>query len=217
MPNHLLDGDAINQAIAENQLNLPAALLRCLLRQLAAALPTPLDTPDSAAADTQQTACAMFFAMQPQDVLEAASAVRAIIAHFAAIDMHLRAARPGLSDATVMRLRASANACDRAAAGHARRGKTQLQAASAREAPAEPPPQPEPLPRPEIYQFQPRDRFGKPIPLANWEQMTMAQRRATYAPRRDPEIEAAAIADEDAMIAEQQALEAKERAAAAAG
>lgn len=207
MPNHLLDEDAINQAIVEHQLNLPGTLLRCLLRQLGAALPIARDTPDSIAAETQQAARELFFAMQPQNAVEAASAVRAITAHFAAMDMHSRASRPGLSDETVMRLRASAHACDRAATGHSRRAKTQRPLAPAPEAPAEPPPQP----GPRIYQFQPRDRFGKPIPLGDWEQMTMAQRRAVNAPRYDADIEAAAIADEEAMIAEQQALHAAAR------
>jgi hypothetical protein len=208
---HIPDDDAINAAIVEHQLNISAILLRCLLRLLAAALPIAKDTPESIAAETHQAARELFFAMQPHDAVEAAAAIRAVTALFAAMDMHARASRPGLSDETVMRLRARADTCARSADGR-RRGKTQRP-------PAEPPLQeePEPLPRPVIYQFQPRNRFGKPIPLANCEEMTMAQRRATYAPRRDPEVEAAAIADEEAMIAEQQALEAREREAVAAG
>ena len=47
--------------------------------------------------------------------------------------------------------------------------------------------------------------------------MSMAQRRARYCWPRNPELEAIAIAEEEAAIAEQQALEAKEREAAAAG
>jgi hypothetical protein len=190
---------------------LSPTLLRCLLRQIDAALPASA-TPEIAA-DNQQAAHELFFAMHPHDAVEAAAAVLAVTAHFAAIDLHARASRPGLSDETVMRLRAAANACARPSQAARRGNKTSRSATAARKPPAEPEPEAEaePLERPQIYQFQPRNRFGQPIPLANWEEMTMAQRRATYAPKRDPEVEAAAIADEEAMIAEQRALDAKSR------
>ncbi len=205
MPNHLPDDDAINQAIVEHQLNISGTLLRCLLRQLAASVPIARDTPDSIAAETQQAARELFFAMQPQSAEEAAAAVRAVTAHFAAMDMHARASRPGLSDDTAMKLRARANASARLAV--LRRGRPERAPAPARKAP-EPPPQPELPPIPHVHQFQPRDRFGKPIPLWKAELMTRAQCRATYNATYDPEVEAAAIAEEEAMIAEQKALDA---------
>jgi hypothetical protein len=70
--------------------------------------------------------------------------------------------------------------------------------------------QPEPLPDiPRIMPFQPRDRFGQPI--KHIEEVTMAQRRALLAWPRKPELEAVAIAKEEAMMAEQQALDAKKK------
>ena len=57
-------------------------------------------------------------------------------------------------------------------------------------------------------EFQPRDRFGKPIPIFRTEQMTRTQMLATLAWPRDPTLEAAAIVEEEVMIAEQGALEA---------
>jgi hypothetical protein len=122
------------------------------------------------------------------------------------MDLHARASRPGLGDETVMRLRARANASARAA--NLRRAKAERPPKPTREAPAESPP-PEPRPVPQLYQFRPRDRFGKPIPLWKSEEMTKAQRRATYAPKYDAEIEGAALADEETMIAEQKALDAQ--------
>jgi hypothetical protein len=208
------DDDLISQAIAEHQLNLTVTLVRCMLRLLFAALPAAA-TPELAA-EIADAACAMFFALRPGDAVEAAAATRSIAANFASLQLYARAARPGLSADTARSLCASANACSRTADAALRAvGKSTRKAPAA--LPPEPEPEPAPLPRPVIYQFQPRDRFGKPIPLHAWEQMTMAQRRATYAPKRDPDIEAAARADEEAMIAEQQEIEARERSAAAAG
>jgi hypothetical protein len=198
--------DEISTAIVEHQLSLSATLLRCLLRQLAVALPLARDTPEAIAAEDHQAARELFFAMRPRDPEEAAAAVRAVTAHFAAMDLHARASRPGLGDETVMRLRTRANASARAA--NLRRGKAERPPKPAREAPAESPPT-EPRPVPQLYQFRPRDRFGKPIPLWKSEEMTKAQRRATYAPKYDAEIEGAALADEETMIAEQKALDAQ--------
>jgi hypothetical protein len=94
---------------------LSPALLNCLLRQLAAALPTDGLAPEIAA-ENVEAAREMFFAMQPRDAAEAAAAVSAVAAHFAAMDQFARATQPGLTDETVQRLRASAIACARAAA-----------------------------------------------------------------------------------------------------
>jgi len=51
--------------------------------------------------------------------------------------------------------------------------------------------------------YQPRDRYGQPIPLWSYESMTMAQRRAIYYCPANPALEAEAIAEEEAMIAAQ--------------
>ena len=53
---------------------------------------------------------------------------------------------------------------------------------------------------PHRRQFVPRDRTGNPIPLWRFEDMTMAQRRATYGDPDDVDLQAAAIAEEEAMI-----------------
>ena len=60
-------------------------------------------------------------------------------------------------------------------------------------------------PIPHYSRFQPRDSHGEPIPPNRPELMTMAQRRATYASPRDPELEAIAIAEEEAAITAQAA------------
>ena len=52
------------------------------------------------------------------------------------------------------------------------------------------------------------DRFGKPIPSLRSDQMTRAQLRASLSIPRNPELEAEALAEEEAMIAEQKAIEA---------
>jgi hypothetical protein len=56
---------------------------------------------------------ALLEALQPADPKEAAQAVRAISAHFAAMDGFARAAKPGMSDETVIKLRNSALAASR--------------------------------------------------------------------------------------------------------
>ena len=173
--------DEISTAIVEHQLGLSATLLRCLLRQLAAALPVARDAPESIATEDHQAARELFFSMQPRDPGEAAAAVRAVIAHFAAMAMHARASRPGLGDETAMRLRASANASARAAS--LRRGKSERPSAPARAAPAEPPPSP-----------------SAPVPLQNREAIAGAQRPAS--PKFDPDIAAAALADAAAILAQ---------------
>jgi hypothetical protein len=170
--------DEISTAIVEHQLSLSATLLRCLLRQLAVALPLARDTPEAVAAEDHQAARELFFAMRPRDPEEAAAAVRAVTAHFAAMDLHARASRPGLGDETAMRLRARANATARCAI--LRRGKSERPPAPGRNAPAEPPPQ-------------------------NRQAMTGAPRRAASGPQYDADIAAAALADAAAIIAGQKA------------
>ena len=63
-------------------------------------------------------------------------------------------------------------------------------------------------PIPHRPQFQPRDKSGNPIPRWRWQDMTMAQRRATYGDPDDVELQAIALAEEAAMF------EAEQRAAA---
>ena len=187
-------------------------LLACLLRQLLAALPAAAP---ALAAETAEAAREMFFAHQPRDPTEAAAAVRAVTAHFAAMDLHRRAAQSGLSDDTARRLHASAMTCSRAA-GAIRRAQRRP-AAAAPQPPEPAAPQPIDPIRARLLaadpndRFQPRDRFGQPIERWDTERMTRAQVQATLTWPRDPALDEAALADEARMIAEQQALEASER------
>ena len=56
---------------------------------------------------------ALLEALHPADAKEAAQAARAIAAHFAAMDGFARAAKPGMSDETVIKLRGNALAASR--------------------------------------------------------------------------------------------------------
>ncbi len=197
--------------------SLPRSVLNCLLRMLFAALPLDGLSPETVA-ETEDAARHMFLDLQPANAAEAAAAARSVAAHFAAMQMYARAARPGLSHETAMRLNSNANACSRTAEVALRSfRKPPPKAAAAKSKPPEPEAQPVRMMMPEIYQFQPRDRFGEPIPRGEWDKMTMLQRRATYSPNRDLELEATVIAEEEAAIAEQKALEAKQGKAPSTG
>jgi hypothetical protein len=196
---------------------LSPVFLKCTLRMLAAALPAAGVTPEIAA-ENFEAARELFFAMQPRDQVAAASAVRAVVAHFASMDMHARASQPGLSDDAVRHLRAAANTCSRACDA-AKRSLRKPAATPARsDTSREFVPHPDSLTarrfEPEEV-FQARDRFGQPIPRWRTNLMTKNQLFATIAYPRDPELEAAAIAEEEAMIAEQKALDAANGEAAA--
>ncbi len=153
------------------------------------------------------------------------------------MDSFARAARPGTSEATAARMRGSALAAGRAYSGWLRALRERQPAAEqvkpaaapasrTKAPPAEPecdPPEvpevppgfialrPGAKPIPAVVTFQPRDRFGEPIPDLRTDLMTRAQLRASLAIPRDPELEAEALAEEAAMIAEQSALDAKVR------
>ncbi len=89
------------------------SLLKCLLRGLAATLPDAGDADAEVAAEIREVACELFFAMQPRNPIEAATAARAVAAHFASMDMFARAARSGTSNDTALRLRANATTASR--------------------------------------------------------------------------------------------------------
>jgi hypothetical protein len=67
------------------------------------------------------------------------------------------------------------------------------------------------VPIPAVDTFQPRDRFGQPIPDWRTDLMTRAQVLASLTVPRDPKLDAAALAEEEAMIAEQAAIDAAAR------
>ena len=73
---------------------------------------------------------------------------------------------------------------------------------------SEPKPQPDDDPIPHLPQFQPRDRYGNPILLYRFRDMTPKQRRATYGDPHDTATWAAATEEEDAAIAAQKAEDA---------
>ena len=82
-----------------------ATFVTMLIKTLTAMVPGSDD-------DTNETrrgiARLMFEAYEPRDAIEAMAAARAVAAHHAAMDNFNRAAQPGVSDATVVRLRSSA-------------------------------------------------------------------------------------------------------------
>jgi hypothetical protein len=208
--------------------------IKRLLQTLVAATPGATQDDIGIRSENWQLTCELFEALDPGDAADAQLAAIAIAAGQASLDGFVRAARPGISDETSMRLRGSALAAGRAYAawtGDLRSRKLDA-AESAPEAPrpatakpgapaaqpasnvAEVPPgfialQPGAKPIPAVETFQPRDRFGKPIPDLRTDLMTRAQLRASLAIPRDPALEAEALAEEEAMMAEQAAMDAR--------
>jgi hypothetical protein len=87
------------------------AFIALLIEALAKTMPAGTGVADREAC--LSTARALLDAYRPADAKEAALAARAIAAHFAAMDSFARAARPGISDDTAIRLRGSAIAASR--------------------------------------------------------------------------------------------------------
>ena len=225
-PDHLISSFPTDPATP-----LPPVLSRCLHRALAATVPTePTDSPETRD-EKRQAAQVLFDSLHPGDPADALLAAIAIAAGQAAIDSLARAARPGTSDETAVRLRSSGLAAGRAYAALLRTlRKREPAAEQPRLAPApahapkaptaepthaapEVPPgfialRPGAKPIPAVVTFQPRDRFGEPIPDLCTDQMTRAQLRASLAIPRDPVLEAEALAEEAAMMAEQAAMDA---------
>jgi hypothetical protein len=210
------------------------SFIKRLLQTLVAATPGATQDDIGIRSENWQLTCELFEALDPGDAAEAQLAAIAIASARASLDGFVRAARPGISDETVLRLRGSALAAGRAylAMMHDLR-KPEPDAAEATpaaqdppapkpDAPATPPAsevpevppgfialQPGATPIPAVEMFQPRDRFGKPIPDLRSDLMTRAQLRASLAIPRDPVLEAEALAEEAAMMAEQAAMDAR--------
>jgi hypothetical protein len=175
----------------------PAAMSAAFLQGLQQALAAA--TPAGAGA---ATALELFESLNPRDPAEAQLAAIAAAAALAAMDGFARAARPGVSDDTAVRLRGSALAAGRTYASvlrMLRKDVAKPAAASPPEHDAAPPPAAVAAQEPD--EFQPRDRFGKPIPTHRTDLMTRAQVLAVLAYPRNQELEAAAVAEEEAMIA----------------
>ena len=168
------------------------------------------DSPEVRAA-RQEDARTLFTAMQPRDAVEAALAAQAVLAHFTALAMYKRAADPALAPPDVLRLNSAARAEARAFKTTTKDlDKRRVQAAKDA-ADDEPPREIEEIPHIEV--FQPRDRHGNLIPMWRNDLMTKKQKRAAYNFQDKAAWEEARL-EEEAMIAEQQALDA---AAAQAG
>ncbi len=192
-----------------------------LLHTLAAAIPGP----DAGA--HQEAARELLASLDPRDPAEAQLAAIAIAAAQSAMDSFARAARPGISDETALRLRGSALAAGRAYASALRYlrkpqapapqpGRARPRAAPAA-APDPPPAEPaggttevppgfialHPGATPIPAVFSPRDRFGNEIPPWRRDLMTQAQALAAASYPPDPVLVAAALADEKAMTAGQ--------------
>jgi hypothetical protein len=173
--------------------------------------------PDGSAEERRDAALAALQALQPRDMIEAMLAARMIAAHHATMDGYRRAMQPGVSDAEAVRLRNNAIAAARSFDAalrtlEKRQGPAEKpsqpdrQAARVQHAPPAPPEPGETLPDAETpivrrRQYVPRNKNGEPIALWRFEDMTMAQRRATYGDPDDVELQAIARAEEEAMIA----------------
>jgi hypothetical protein len=186
------------------------ALLDTMIEALAGAWP------GGSAEDRRSAARAALEALQPHDLIEAMLAARMIAAHHATMDGYQRAMQPGVSDADAVRLRnnaiAAARSFDAALRTLEKRRQAPAEVSAKPRRQAAPPPLDVPdavAPIPHRPQFQPRDKSGNPIPRWRWQDMTMAQRRATYGDPGDVETQAIALAEEAAMI------EAEQRFAAA--
>ena len=189
-----------------------------MLEQLTAALP-PLETESPAAnALRQEVARAMVIATHPADPIEAALAISAAVAYQASLASNALAASPGLTGVQSNRYARTAITQDHAfRAGVQALAKHRGVAAhpttpkpartSSRQQP-EPEQQPDDDPIPHLPQFQPRNRHGEPIPLYRFRDMTRLQKLAVYGDPYDTAAWAAATEEEDAAIAEQQALDA---------
>jgi hypothetical protein len=165
------------------------------------------------AEDRRNAARAALEALQPRDLVEAMLAARMLAAHHASMDGFRRAMQPDISDAEAVRLRnsaiAAARSFDTALRALEKRQSAGLEPAPGRLTRGPPARDPQPLPEadapfPSRPQFVPRDKHGAPIKLWRWEDMTMAQRRATYGDPADAELQAIALAEEAAMIEAEQ-------------
>lgn len=111
MSMHLPDTAA--ETAAEDESPLSRVFIRSLLRALAATLPNDDRTTAEITDDMWEMARELFFDMHPNSAIEAVYAARAVAAHFAAMDMYARAAKPEMSNEKVLRLRNSAIAASR--------------------------------------------------------------------------------------------------------
>jgi hypothetical protein len=175
-----------------------------LLKALAGTVPAHAGDDPAARDETIETMRELLDALDPGDAADAQLAAIAIAASLSAIDGFTRAARVGVSDETATRLRSNALAAGRTYATTRqtlRRRRPELAAVSK-------PPQAAAAPRPADVsdrrhdEFEPRDRFDKPVSALHTDLTMRAKLLATVALPRDPALDAAAVAEAEAMIAE---------------
>jgi hypothetical protein len=191
-----------------------------LLKALDATAPAGATDSQADRDENRRATRELFESLDPRDPAEAQLAAIAIAAAQSAMDNFARAAQPGVADEAAIRLRSSALTAGRTYAAALRTFRkrapqpaaTRRPAAAPRPAPVADPPRPAAALPQGRDEFQPRDRFGKPIPTFRTEQMTRTQMLATLTWPRDPTLEAAATAEEEAMITEQAALAPGKRA-----
>ena len=191
-------------------------LLAHMLEDMADAIPVrPAETPERTA-HRHNAARAMVIGMHPVDAVEAAIAIAATIAFFASASLHSRATSPSATEHEATNLTHVAMAEHRAF-------NTGVRDLNKRYAPDEPPARQraserqkpgadaeasDTSPIPHLPQFQPRDRYGKPIPLYRFRDMTRFQRLATYGDPFDKAAWDLATEEEEVAIAEQKVMDA---------
>jgi hypothetical protein len=125
---------AIDETESESPLS--RIFIRSLLRSLAATLPSDDRTSAEISADMWDMARELFFDMNPQTAVEAVYAARAIAAHFAAMDMYARAAKPGTTNEKAQRMRNTAIAASRSFDNSLQRMEQRRARTTAKPAPA---------------------------------------------------------------------------------
>lgn len=162
---------------ADDQLT-PRFIAR-LLVSILATIPAALTATPADKAELEHFVRTLFAAFHPRTPVEAALAARAVTSWFAAMDLHTRAACPGLADDAARRLRGTANATGR------------LFDAALRERARR---QPRPLPaQPAAAPPQPRPQTSTPASAAPHQPARTAHndRAPTPDPRLDPKFASA--------------------------
>ena len=204
---------------------LDPAFIDHLLGALVGALPPAED--EEAGRARREAIRVAFLSMRPRTPTEAMLAAEAVAAHHVIMDCFRVALSPETDPTAAARARSNAATLSRVRLANLRAlekppapaptslrpkppAKRDADAGRQVDAPVPEEPAQEQIPTQERTHF-PRDRFGNPIPLWRWQDMTMAQRRATYAePRNVAALREEALAEEAAMIAAQAAADANE-------
>lgn len=203
---------------------LDPAFIDYLLGALVGALPPAED--EQAGQARREAIRVAFLSMRPLTPTEAMLAAEAIGAHHVIMDCFRVALSPETDPTAAARARSNAAMLSRVRLANLRAlekpvppapplrpntpAKRIADAVRQVDTPSPEEPAQEPIPTQERTYF-PRDRFGNPIPLWRWQDMTMAQRRAAYAePWNVGALRGEALAEEATMIAAQAAADANE-------